>query len=648
MNMRRFILLLSLLAPGLWSPAALGQASKASPAAATGAMAGTVRDKATGEPLIGVTVVATSPALAGEQVVLTDEQGAWTLVGLPPGTYTLTFYYLDQTVQRTNLTVTARTTVAVTQAIDSSQTQGETISIQDAMPTIGLTSTSHGISLGSSVFQTIPVSGRTYTIVLGQPNADIDGNTEAYARIDENPWKRVDAAPLSTFSTDVDTASFANVRRFLAAGERPPIDAVRIEELLNYFKYTLPAPKDPKGMAVTTEVGPTPWNAQTKLVRVALQTAPIAADAVPPRNLTFLLDTSGSMDNPKKLPLVLFAMGLVVDTLRPQDTISIVTYAGSSGLALPPTGGAYKPQIKAALYALEASGSTNGADGIQLAYQTAREHYQEGGINRVILCTDGDFNVGVTNEGDLTRLIEKERDDGIFLTVLGFGMGNLKDSMLEQLADRGNGNYGYIDSNYEAKQLLVENSGATMVTVAKDVKIQVEMNPTRVAGYRLIGYENRLLADEDFDDDTKDAGELGAGHSVTALYEIVPVGGDVPAPPTPTTRYSQPTTTTAAANSNELMLVKVRFKAPDGKRSRLLTHTVTDRAVDLDATTIDFHFAAAVAGFGMLLRSSAHRGALSWGMVENLAKHGIGSDAGGYRRPLLSLIQEAKWVIPAP
>jgi Ca-activated chloride channel homolog len=643
MNMRRFLLFLSLLAPA--SPA-LGQAPSTRPAAATGAISGQVRDTATGETMAGVTIVATSPSLVAEQVVISDEAGAWTIAGLPPGTYTLTFYYLDVTIERVNLVVTGGQTLTITQAIDSSRSGGETIQIQGGVPAIGVTSTSHGITLSRSYLRNIPV-GRTYTAVLGPPPPP-PHNTETYDRIDENPWKRVDGAPLSTFSTDVDTASFANVRRFLSAGERPPIDAVRIEELLNYFKYTLPAPKDPKGMAVTTEVGPTPWNDETKLVRVALQTAPIAAEAVPPRNLTFLLDTSGSMDDPNKLPLVQYAMGLVVDTLRPQDTISIVTYAGSSGLALPPTGGAYKAQIKEALRALEAGGSTNGAEGIQLAYQTAREHFATGGINRVILCTDGDFNVGITNEGDLTRLIERERDDGIFLTVLGFGMGNLKDATLEKLADRGNGNYGYIDSNYEAKKLLVENSGATMVTVAKDVKIQVEMNPARVAGYRLIGYENRLLADEDFDDDTKDAGELGAGHAVTALYEIVPVGGDVPAPPSPRTRYSTASTTTEAAHSNELMMVKVRFKAPEGTQSRLLTHTVTDRDVDLDDTTIDFHFAAAVVGFGMLLCDSEHRGALSWGLVENLAKHGIGSDAGGYRRPFLSLLQEAKWVVPVP
>jgi Ca-activated chloride channel family protein len=334
-------------------------------------------------------------------------------------------------------------------------------------------------------------------------------------------------------------------------------------------------------------------------------------------------------------------MGLVVETLRPQDRVAIAVYAGASGLALGTTPGSAKQTIRAAIAELSAGGSTNGAEGIELAYQLAQEGFIKGGINRVILCTDGDFNVGVTSEGDLTRLIEQKRKAGVFLTVLGFGMGNVKDSTMEKLADKGNGNYGYIDSIEEARKLLVKEAGATLVTVAKDVKIQVEMNPALVAGYRLIGYENRLLRDEEFNDDAKDAGEIGAGHAVTALYEIVPAGVEVPAPTVDGLKYQTAAQPKADGGAGELMTVKVRYKAPDGDRSKLLARVVPDATVALDKTTRDFRWAAAVAGFGMMLRESPQRGSLTWAQVKALAEAGRGADPEGYRKEMLGLIEVA-------
>jgi Ca-activated chloride channel family protein len=347
------------------------------------------------------------------------------------------------------------------------------------------------------------------------------------------------------------------------------------------------------------------------------------------------------MEDANKLPLLKRALGLLVEQLRPQDKVAMVVYAGNSGLALPATGGASKDAIRNALAGLEAGGSTNGAEGIQLAYQVARQSFIKGGINRVILCTDGDFNVGVTSEGELTRLIEGAREHGVFLTVLGFGMGNIKDSTMEKLADRGNGNYAYIDSIEEARKVLVKEAGATLVTVAKDVKLQVEFNPATVAGYRLIGYENRLLRDEDFNDDKKDAGDIGAGHSVTALYELVPVGVEVPGAKVDPLKYQTGRAPSASAGASELMTVKIRYKAPDGKTSKLLSQAVKPAQTDLARTSNDFRWSAAVAGFGMMLRESPFRGHVSWPSVASLAKGAVGSDLEGYRSEFLKMIAVA-------
>jgi Ca-activated chloride channel homolog len=463
-------------------------------------------------------------------------------------------------------------------------------------------------------------------------------NTEAYDRIRDNPFLDVAQSPLSTFSIDVDTASYANVRRFLAMGQLPPKDAVRIEELINYFRFDYPQPSGKEPFSVTTEAAACPWASDHELVLVGLQGRTIDEASVPPRNLTFLIDVSGSMDEPRKLPLLKASMGLLVDRLRPQDRVAIVVYAGASGLALPPTTGDHKQKIREALSSLQPGGCTAGGAGIQLAYTIAEKSFVKDGINRVILATDGDFNVGVTNQGDLVRLIEEKRKTGVFLSVLGFGEGNLKDSTMEKLADAGNGNYSYIDTLAEGRKVLVTEGGGTLVTIAKDVKIQVEFNPSRVAAYRLIGYENRLLRDQDFNDDTKDAGEIGAGHSVTALYEVVPAGAQTAVPGVDPLKYQTPRAASTAAENGEWLTVKLRHKAPDGDQSRL--QSVTVKAVTAEPSA-NLRFASAVAAFGMLLRDSEHKGSASYERVLALAEAARGADPEGYRAEFAGLVRAA-------
>ena len=465
-----------------------------------------------------------------------------------------------------------------------------------------------------------------------------DFNTEAYDRIHDNAFLASMASPLSTFSIDVDTASYANVRRFLTGGQLPPKDAVRTEELLNYFRYDYPEPAGDTPFSVTTEVGPCPWKPEHRLLQIGLRGRSIDQKRVPPRNLVFLLDVSGSMMPSNKLPLLKAAMGLLVDQLRPQDRVAIVVYAGATGLVLPPTPGDKKDAIREALAGLEAGGSTAGGAGIQLAYDVASESFIRDGINRVILATDGDFNVGITNQGDLLRLIEAKRQSGVFLSVLGFGEGNLKDSTMEKLADTGNGNYSYIDSLAEGRKVLVAEAGATLVTLAKDVKIQVEWNPARVAAYRLIGYENRLLKAEDFNDDRKDAGEIGAGHTVTALYEVVPVGVPVALPSVDPLKYQ--TAPAPAAGHTELATVKLRYKQPDGDTSRLLSAAVEDSRSS--AASPDLRFASAVVEFGMLLRESEHRGDASFDQAIELASGARGEDPSGLRAEFVDLLKTAQ------
>jgi Ca-activated chloride channel family protein len=510
------------------------------------------------------------------------------------------------------------------------------------------------------------VDGDRDLLVVSHPDqwgwfeSESAATAEAYEYTPEGPFLEALGNPLSTFSIDVDTASYANVRRFLNQGQLPPPDAVRIEEMVNYFSYDYPTPSALQGaptgdapFSVNVEIADCPWSMGRRLARIGLRGREIAPASRPACNLVFLIDVSGSMKRANKLPLVKESLRMLTANLDAADRVAIVVYAGASGLVLESTPCADTRPILDALDQLQAGGSTNGGAGIELAYQTAAENFIEGGVNRVVLATDGDFNVGVANRGDLIRLIEQKAKDKIFLTVLGFGMGNLKDSTLEALADKGNGNYAYIDTINEARKALVDELNATLVTIAKDVKIQVEFNPAQVAAYRLIGYENRMLRAEDFNDDTKDAGEIGAGHRVTAFYEIVPAGKAVPGvdgattltPPVDALRYQAPARLTQAASSREMFTVKLRYKPPEGDTSRLIEVPASDAGLDLDAASGEYLFATAVASFGMILRDSNYRDAASIQSVLDLARAGKGADAFGYRAEFIGLVEKAQTLL---
>jgi Ca-activated chloride channel homolog len=466
-------------------------------------------------------------------------------------------------------------------------------------------------------------------------------NTEAYDRITDNPFIRVNQDPLATFSIDVDTASYANIRRFLTQNQLPPKDAVRIEEMINYFTYDYPQPTGPHPILAQMEVSSAPWSPQHRLVRIGIKGKDLDLRRRPSSNLVFLIDVSGSMQPAEKLPLLKSSMKLLVDQLNENDRVSMVVYAGASGMALAPTTGDRKQTILRALDNLEAGGSTNGASGIQLAYNLAVANYIPGGTNRVILATDGDFNVGVTNQGDLIRLIEDKAKSGVFLSVLGFGLGNLKDSTLEKLADSGNGNYAYIDTLNEGRKVLVEQMAGTLVTIAKDVKIQIEFNPAQVNAYRLIGYENRVLRNEDFNNDLKDAGDMGAGHTVTALFEVVPNGVDVPVPGVDPLKYQTPAGQARPVSTRETLTLKIRYKDPEGSQSRLLEVPLVDSGRTFNSASTDYRFAASVAAFGMILRDSPYKGNLTLTTVIDMAEGSKGLDRNGYRQEFIGLVNRA-------
>jgi Ca-activated chloride channel family protein len=479
--------------------------------------------------------------------------------------------------------------------------------------------------------------------VTGQGyNRDEDWNTEDYDRITDNRFVRSTDNPLSTFSIDVDVAAYGNMRRFINNGKMPPADAIRVEELVNYFKYDYPQPKGKDPFSVHTEVATAPWNPSHKLVMIGLQGKNIPMDRLPASNLTFLIDVSGSMSSPDKLPLVKASMKLLVEKLREQDMVSIVVYAGAAGLVLEPTPGSDKKVILDAIDNLEAGGSTAGGEGIRLAYETARENFLRSGNNRVILCTDGDFNVGSSSDAALERMIEVERKSGIYLSVLGYGMGNYKDNKMQKLADKGNGNHAYIDGIAEARKVLVEEFGGTLFTIAKDVKLQIEFNPAVVQGYRLVGYENRLLAKEDFNDDKKDAGELGSGHTVTAFYEIIPVGINDPLLAQPDSLKYQQAPVMAVGKTTELMTVKLRYKQPDSETSQLMETVVANNEKNYEKASENFRFAAAVAEFGMLLRASEYKGSANYQQVLHLARNAQYRDPEGYRAEFIGIVENAQ------
>ncbi len=463
-------------------------------------------------------------------------------------------------------------------------------------------------------------------------------NTEAYAHNPENDFKNVNSSPLSTLSIDVDAASYSNMRRFINNGKNPPIDAVRIEEMINYFEYDYPQPKGEDPFSITTEMSDCPWNEKHKLIHVGIQGEKIETDELPSSNLVFLLDVSGSMNSSNKLPLLKKSFGLLIKNLTEKDRVAIVVYAGAAGLVLPATPGNQKEKIMHALNNLSAGGSTAGGAGIKLAYKVAMENFIKEGNNRVILATDGDFNIGASSDGEMTRLIESKRKSGIFLTCLGFGMGNYKDSKMESLSNKGNGNYAYIDNILEAKKVLVTEMGGTMHTIAKDVKIQVEFNPNKIASYKLIGYENRLLNAEDFNDDTKDAGELGSGHTVTALYEVVMKGSIEEIRSVDPLRY-QTEEQASNSRSSEILTVKFRYKKPKEDTSKLIVRHLNNKSTSLAKASNNFRFSAAVAEFGLLLRNSKHKGNASFQQVLKLAKNSKGEDENGYRAEFIRLVE---------
>jgi len=617
---------------------------------ATGRVEGHVRDQQ-GAPIVNAQVFVVGTALNA----LTDSAGAYLLLAVPEGRQALRAAFIGYRSAEATVAVRAGRTTTKDFTLEPTAVQMSELTVvkdeaeaasrsrhsqQRLDPQPSLDALQGGLSApGAKAAENRRpyVDGVPYEPWRVQREP---GNTEAYALIQENRFLAAPANPLSTFSIDVDAASYSNVRRFLTEGRLPPADAVRLEELVNYFPYTYPDRTGRHPFAVTTEVGPSPWAPEHRLVRIGLQAKRLATRDLPPSNLVFLIDVSGSMKSWDKLPLVKQAFCALVNELRAQDRVAIVVYAGAAGLVLPPTSGADKATILAAIDRLEAGGSTAGGAGIKLAYDVARENYFPEGNNRLILATDGDFNVGVSSDAEMIRLVETRREEGTFLTVLGFGTGNLKDTKMEQMADKGNGHYAYIDSFREAQKVFVREFGGTLFTVAKDVKIQVEFNPARVQAYRLLGYENRLMAKEDFADDRKDAGEMGAGHAVTALYEVVPVGARPVALSSDSLTYQRVSLRPSASRSPELMTVRLRYKDPDGSRSRLLSTAVVDAGGS--TASRDLRFASAVAAFALVLRNSENKGEASYDMVLALARDARGEDPEGYRTEFISMVERAR------
>ena len=660
----RNLLLLPLLA-GLLAPPAIAQSTD-SPQAAHPAPANTTKnwvvsglitDRTSHVPLPGVTVLIKGTNLGTS----TDAQGRYSLmvpgaaravllfnyVGYLPVTRTVgKVHTLNLSLQADNkqLSEVVVTAFGIEQRRDMAGSVSQVVSGRVAGVQIQRAPGLHKASRSKSKM----VAGDVQADYEALPNAayapaqplptmparEEAGAGDTYAHVTENAFFSAKKDPLSTFALDVDNASYSNVRRFLNEGQLPPRDAVRVEEMLNYFRYdyAAPAATSPDPVRISTELAQCPWEPTHQLARIGIQARRIETAKLPPANLVFLVDVSGSMDEADRLPLVQAGLKLLVKQLRPQDHVALVAYAGAAGLVLPPTPGSRPQVILDAIDRLQAGGSTAGGAGLRLAYSTARQSFQKDGNNRVILATDGDFNVGESSDVAMEQLIVDQRESGVFLTVLGCGRGNLRDSRMETLADKGNGNYAYLDNLDEAGRVLVAQFGGTLFAVAKDVKLQVEFNPARVTSYRLVGYENRLLAAEDFNNDRKDAGDLGAGHTVTALYEIVPVGS--PQPLIDPLRYSTTAGLVAGFGggpSGEILTVKLRYKQPQGLTSQLLTQPLTGAAHALSAASPDFRFAAAVAQFGLLLRQSEQRGTATYAATATLAEAARGTDADGYR-----------------
>lgn len=590
-------------------------------------LSGVVRDSMSAEPLafVKVALYRDSVIIGGAQ---TDFDGNYRITSIAPGTYSLVATNTSEgyTERRiSGITLVKDTLVVLNFSMTRSHQELKEIEVMALK----------SVALSSAVYQTNGNHPRRYS-----KRMDEGLSRESYGLIKDNEYVAVKRDPLSTFSIDVDRASYSNVRRFINDGSLPPADAVRVEEMINYFTYDYPQPTGETPFSITGEYTDCPWNNDHKLVQIGIKGREIEMIQSAPNNLVFLIDVSGSMDSPDKLDLLKKGLYLLVDQLRDEDKVAIVVYAGASGLALPPTSGDQKNQIKSVIEQLNAGGSTAGGEGIELAYQVATENFLEKGNNRVILATDGDFNVGISSEGELVRLIEKKRESGVFLSVLGFGTGNIQDNKMEQLADKGNGNYNYIDNILEAKKVLVTELGGTLVTIAKDVKVQVEFNPKHVKAYRQIGYVNRQLEDEDFNDDTKDAGELGSGHSVTVLYEIIPAGSKVEIGDVDTLKYQNDSEKEPLSQfGDEVLTVKFRYKEPKGMKSKLIEEVLYDNEVAIEKASDNCRFAAAVAEYAMLLRDSDYKGKGDYSQVLELARSAKGKDLEGYRAEFIRLVE---------
>ncbi len=612
------------------------------PVEKTASLKGTVTDSQ-GNPLPQATVVLVNLNTQVRHTVLTEKTGEFVFEGLPSGNYRLKAWAAGfKPVVRENIRITQGKIVTLELRLQPGPAHLVEEELADLKVEMPAKEGVMGGVVGGVLGGVSQASYRTRPGETPAPYYRPYHNTEEYSRIYENIFLPALSNPLSTFSIDVDTASYANVRRFINSNQLPIKDAVRIEEMINYFTYAYPEPGRKQPFALYTEISSCPWDTRHRLIHIGLQGRKLETEELPASNLVFLLDVSGSMSSPNKLPLLRQAFKLLVNELSPRDRVAITVYAGAAGLVLPSTAMSQKDRIISAIERLNAGGSTAGGAGIQLAYKVAEENLIPGGNNRVILATDGDFNVGVSSTSELVRMIEEKREKGVFLTVLGFGMGNYKDGRMEELADKGNGNYHYIDNLMEAKKVFVDDMRGTLFTIAKDVKLQVEFNPAKVKAYRLIGYENRMLKKEDFADDRKDAGELGAGHTVTALYEIIPYGSEEEIPSQKGLKYQQTHIDPKAFKSKEILTVNLRYKAPDANKSRLIRHPLVDRAVSLDRASADFKFSAAVASFGMLLRESEFKGDASYERVLELARAGKGQDYHGYRAEFIQLVEKTR------
>lgn len=579
-------------------------------------ISGTVRDKIGKSPLSGVTVSARDGAVN----TVTDQNGRYTIQTKKGDV--LLFSFIGYRTQTHLVKKTGTIDIVLEEDI---QIVEELVFTRSAMNQSSNTAVYHAPR------QSVQIRGR-YT-----------NHAESYQSISENKFINPRKEALSTFAADVDAASYSNVRRFIHQGQLPPADAVRIEEMINYFDYNVDAPKNGEPVNISTELSQAPWNTAHQLLRISLKAKNIPTDQLPSSNFVFLIDVSGSMYAHNKLPLVKSSLKMLVDQLRDNDKVAIVTYAGSAGVKLESTAGSNKMKIKDAIDQLEAGGSTAGAAGIQRAYQIARENFISGGNNRIIMATDGDFNVGASSNEDMETLIAKQRESGVHISILGYGMGNYKDSKMERLANKGHGNYAYIDNISEARKAIITEFGGTLFTIAKDVKIQVEFNPHFVQAYRLVGYENRLLEAEDFNNDHKLGGDMGVGHTVTALYEIVPVGAKSNfAGSVDDLKYQDNGKPISGKNNNELATVKFRYKDPDSDKSKLKQHVIRPNAVSLDQASSDLQFMTAVAEWGMLIRNSAYKQNADFDSLIRRAKATKGNDEEGYRGEFIRMAEDAK------